>query len=808
MGRPVLDPGWAFYPLAILFRLSPLSFIGLFASVGWLFRGHKRAGERFGFLILLLYTMLFGAFMSLGAKKFDRYILPVFPALEIVAALGLIWLVDIVRHHVRRTEVLAALPGNSALWITAASYTMAVTLELSLAFPHQPHYLTYYNPLLGGTKRAEDVLLLGWGEGYEEIVPYLNAKPDAEELQVAVSRFSGFAPVFRGEPRSMRTYSTWETDYVVIYVGQVQRRRYERLLEEYFYNPRAEPEHIVNLHGVDYAWIYPNRHDVQPIEYLEEQSKPNDGQCLLVNGDSLFAKYYQGGLPTYTFDGRWNPAEEAHFYWSAERLAALLDDLNGECRQVWYARYPEYEPEAYVRLLERRGLLVERASYPHVELLLYRLTPPRIDETVDLQFGNLRLTGYGPSDPPPAWGRDGGIFMAWEATQALDEDYSAFLHLYDADGQRIAQGDSLLVDQALQPTSRWLPGDSNVALYHLPIPPGTPPGRYHLALGVYQLETRDRLPLLDGEDGSHDKSVRLQVEVGTPDRAPQVADLDISHVAERDITSWLRLVGYDLKHEAILAGHDLPLRLTWKTLDAVEQNYRLALGLRSEGRAASPTVHLSSETGLVATDYPSSRWRPGDVLQEWYYLPVADTIPTGEMTLTVNLLDEDGQPVLAQPLGVTEIWVQSRRPHFDPPEHVTNPRAVNLGDKITFLGYDMTSSVRAGGNLPLTVYWRVEQEMEESYKVFVHLYDQEGNIMAQQDRVPGLGARPTTTWEKDEIVGDRLLVPIDDAAPIGAYQLALGLYDQETGERLTAYGPDGQRLEGDRVLLKQVEVEP
>jgi hypothetical protein len=646
--------------------------------------------------------------------------------------------------------------------------------------------------------------LLGWGEGYEEIVPYLNAKPDAEELQVAVSRFSGFAPVFRGEPRSMRTYSTWETDYVVIYIGQVQRRRYERLLEEYFYSPEAEPEHVVNLQGVDYAWIYPNRHYVQPMEYLEEQGKRDDGQCLLVNGNSLFAKHYQGGLPTYMFYGQWNPAEEAHFYWSAERLAEVVDDLSGECRAVWYARYPEYETDAYVRLLESRGLLAERASYPHMELLLYRLTRPNIDEALDFQFGNLRLTGYGPTDPLPAWGRDGGLFLAWEATRPVEEDYSAFLHLYDAHGRRVAQGDSLLVDQALQPTSQWVPGDSNVALYHLPVPPGIPPGRYGLVLGVYQLDTGDRLPLVYGEEGSQGESARLEVEIGTPDQAPQVADLDISNLLERDVTSQLGLLGYDLEHEAILAGHDLSFRLTWRALGAVEQSYRLELGLRGE----DGIVHSSSDASLVATNYPSSQWRPGEVLQEWYDLPVVDPVPTGEMTLTVNLLDESGQPVLARPIGVTKIWVQSREPCFEIPEHFKNLQTVSLGDRVTFLGYDVASSVRAGEKLALTVYWQAQREMEESYKVFVHLYDQEGNIVAQQDRVPGLGARPTTTWEKGEIVGDRILVPIDSAAPVGEYQLAIGLYDEETGGRLAAYTPDGTRLENDRVLLRQVEVRP
>jgi hypothetical protein len=98
--------------------------------------------------------------------------------------------------------------------------------------------------------------------------------------------------------------------------------------------------------------------------------------------------------------------------------------------------------------------------------------------------------------------------------------------------------------------------------------------------------------------------------------------------------------------------------------------------------------------------------------------------------------------------------------------------------------------------------------MDTSYKVFVHLYDDEGGILTQRDRVPGLGARPTTTWEKGEILVDRYYVPIGLAVPAGRYQLAVGLYDPQTGERLATFGSGGERLAQDRILLERVQVEP
>jgi hypothetical protein len=71
-----------------------------------------------------------------------------------------------------------------------------------------------------------------------------------------------------------------------------------------------------------------------------------------------------------------------------------------------------------------------------------------------------------------------------------------------------------------------------------------------------------------------------------------------------------------------------------------------------------------------------------------------------------------------------------------------------------------------------------------------------------------LGAHPTTMWQKEEVVADRLLVPVDAATPAGEYHLAIGLYDEQAGKRLAAFGPDGQRLEGDRILLECVRIAP
>src|SRR5262249_35186416 len=64
--------------------------------------------------------------------------------------------------------------------------------------------------------------------------------------------------------------------------------------------------------------------------------------------------------------------------------------------------------------------------------------------------------------------------------------------------------------------------------------------------------------------------------------------------------------------------------------------------------------------------------------------------------------------------------------------------------------------------------------------VFVHVRDAAGELYSQRDAPPGNGFRPTTSWLAGEYVVDEYTLDL----PEGGYSLAVGLYDQRTGERL------------------------
>jgi hypothetical protein len=132
-----------------------------------------------------------------------------------------------------------------------------------------------------------------------------------------------------------------------------------------------------------------------------------------------------------------------------------------------------------------------------------------------------------------------------------------------------------------------------------------------------------------------------------------------------------------------------------------------------------------------------------------------------------------------------------------------------LDGKIELLGYELKEEpIRPDGALELTLYWQAREEIEESYIVFTHLLDGEGNIQGQQDSMPVEGMYPTSSWLAGQVVEDKRHVPIGATAPAGSYRIAVGMYQLDSLDRLEAVDADGNPLpEGQIVLDAHVEVE-
>ena len=74
--------------------------------------------------------------------------------------------------------------------------------------------------------------------------------------------------------------------------------------------------------------------------------------------------------------------------------------------------------------------------------------------------------------------------------------------------------------------------------------------------------------------------------------------------------------------------------------------------------------------------------------------------------------------------------------------------------------------------------------MTTSYRVFIHLIDENGNILGQVDGEPANWTRPTTGWAVGEYIIDEHQLTIPTEVPSETLSLRVGLYNVGTGERL------------------------
>lgn len=106
------------------------------------------------------------------------------------------------------------------------------------------------------------------------------------------------------------------------------------------------------------------------------------------------------------------------------------------------------------------------------------------------------------------------LTLYWQAKAPLDSSYTIFTHLLDAKETNVwAQQDKLPCDgQCL--TSAWRAGDYYRDEYHLTLKPDTPPGTYHLEVGMYNAVNTTRLPVTAGGTPAGDRIILdLKVEV-------------------------------------------------------------------------------------------------------------------------------------------------------------------------------------------------------------------------------------------------------------------------------------------------------
>jgi len=222
-----------------------------------------------------------------------------------------------------------------------------------------------------------------------------------------------------------------------------------------------------------------------------------------------------------------------------EQGAILVSNDRDEIMPLWYLQYAEKQRPDLVGLFP---LIKEGPQYANIGRLLdglsvvqqpvylikpmpglevaYRLAPAgslvrvlgRAVTSVPASpgftpanaGGQLRLRSATVSPATLSPGQALTVTLYWQVLAAPAADYDAFVHLLDANGQRVAQSDHR-PGGVYYPSSLWQPGELLADTHTIALPATLPPGTYTLHTGLYDKPSLRRLPI----PGSPDDSVAL-----------------------------------------------------------------------------------------------------------------------------------------------------------------------------------------------------------------------------------------------------------------------------------------------------------
>lgn len=536
--------------------------------------------------------------------------------------------------------------------------------------------------------------------------------------------------------------------------------------------------------------------------YLSEHVRPGDAVFVVPAPVSDLYEYYtQTDAPHIEMPLFGVPIEQTY---------AALAEWAGQYDRIWvaFSSTPGWANvgNAALRWLEDNARRASLVSFDSTSVSLqahvFYTRLPQVDalppDATPLQLGfddQLALLGSSLPEQGIAAGKSLPLTLYWRAQQPLARAYRLALALTDDDGLVWAAMDTAPLQGAFS-TSEW-PADALIRdPLDLDLPPGIPPGRYHLTLSVYPQDGGPALAVRSLVDGALQG---LIAEIGGVEIAPGGGALPAGARPVRLRDGGLALLGCRYDALTYLPGDVMLLHLYWQAGRAGIRDRSFAVQIVDAGGAV-----IAERSYPVSTRYPPGVWAGGEMVWAQYRLRIPAATAAGEHHLRLAL--DGGGGRLAELGALTVGAAAGERVFAVPPMQYT--LNLNFDDRIELLGYDLqTDAAQPGGAISYTLYWRALQDIEIDYTVFNHLLAADGQVWGRWDDQPQGGASPTTRWAPGQVIADGRRVPVDAAAPAGAVRPTVGLYDARSMLRLPLRDAQGNVI-ADQVTLSEVDIQP
>ncbi len=648
------DPLPFFYFVTVPLRLSPLVMIGLI-SFSWQFGWQSYLSIRalkskiqnpsratLTVITLLIYILSIGLIMTIGLLKADHYVMPIFPALDIIGALGLLYLFEQILSKIRQLKPFT-LPQTPYAYFLAT----LLILQILTIYPHHPYYYSYFNPLILGSKWAPYATQLVWGLDLGVAAQYLNSLENSEKLKVASPTVRNLIPELKGTAIRFVWGEPWiQADYFLMPIEDIQFNELNKLSPPYYdYMMRQPLVHVATFGGLDLAWIYRG-----PAAEYSANSKL-DGLGFLLGYNSPQKTVAVGDKASLKLFWQNDGASADH---------ALVVQLRSPDGYVWAETTAQPLPDYAKESLTPKAIVESQA-----DLTIPTGTPPdtyfltigfRAKETNELLgtfqlpkngqqltitrqnsqnlaglnidhslqhaiTPDLTLLGYTLSNPqlirrePNAnW-----LTLFWQANENIKADYAIALQLLNQQGQEATYwlGQPVL---SRYPTSQWQAGETVRDPWRLELPATLPTGDYTLQVALFKAKAQVGQLMLG--------------QVAVIERRQQFTVPRLSNSLEARLGQAIKLHGYDFATEPLTEGGRLRVTLYWQTEAMLPHSYTVF-------------VHILDANGKVVAQHdgvpvngtiPTQEWAVGEIVTD-AHLVTFPHLPRGTYNIVVGMYD-------------------------------------------------------------------------------------------------------------------------------------------------------------------------
>ena len=275
----------------------------------------------------------------------------------------------------------------------------------------------------------------------------------------------------------------------------------------------------------------------------------------------------------------------------------------------------------------------------------------------------------------------------------------------------------------------------------------------------------------------------------------------------------IRLLGYDAPSLIAPRQGTLHLTLYWQPIESVQESYHVQL------RLVGPSGHVwwEKEERLPVSDhYPTNAWRPGEVIPDYYEVPIEATLQPGDYCLEVGLFRpfaKTGLPVDGGPTDRIGLGTVTVTPGWEskPPQPV-EIRRERLATNLTLIGVDAPERIRPGDQARLRLYWQTLGPLPD-YQPDLLLWGDGSSSPSTTISWPNQYA--TSTWPSGEIMVTQHL--LHTPAELNGYEsnVALETITQPPGllrvahfrvEGVPITGPQATVNFGDQMLLLDYDI--